>query len=788
MGTESGKIGSGKGIGARLPRREDDRFLRGRGRYVGDMKLPGMLEMAFLRSPLAHARIRRIGKPAEGAQHVYTVADLVGVKGMRADSGLPGFRGSVQPILADGKVRHVGEPIAACLAGTRALAEDLAELVEVDFEELPAVHDMTKACDADAPLLHAHWEKNAFLESAVDIGFEAAVKDAAAVVTRRYRTSRQCMAPLEGRGVLAVWDRNLEMLTLHSATQMPHVVRTGLAECLGLDQGQVRIVAPDVGGGFGYKGILLAEEVCAGYLAMKLDRPIRWLEDRREHLTGNANCREHSYEITGYAAADGELLAVDCKAIVDSGAYSIYPFSACLEAAQVPSILPGPYQMRGFRCTTMAAATNKPPILPFRGVARTGVCFALELTLDGLARELGISQEEIRRRNLVRPDQMPFINITSKHFDSGDYPEALRRAVEAIDIPAVRKRQAEATGNIRIGLGFALFCEQGAHGTSVYSGWGIPMVPGFEQATARLTPDGGLELRVGVHSHGQGLETTLAQIAYDEIGVDPAKVKVVHGDTAYTPYSTGTWGSRCAVMAGGAAGTACAALGERMRKIAAHLMQAKPEEVVLADGYARAGSSQISIEEVAATWYRKPQLLPEDVDPRGLEATEGYKTVRDTGTFSYACHAVVVSVDLALGHVQLLDYVIVEDAGTMLNPMIVDGQVYGGTVQGIGTALFEEMPFDSAGQPLASTLADYHLPVAADIPPIRILHMETPSPISRFGQKGIGESGAIGPPAAIANAVNDALAPLGAAVNEIPLTPERVMRALAEAQPKMAAE
>ncbi|MFO7481778.1 xanthine dehydrogenase family protein molybdopterin-binding subunit, partial [Oceanibaculum nanhaiense] len=376
MATESGQNESGKGIGARLPRREDDRFLRGRGRFVGDMKLPGMLEMAFVRSPLAHASIRGVTKPAEGAQHIYTVADLIGVKGMRADSGLPGFRGSVQPILAEGKVRHVGEPVAACLAENRALAEDLAELVEVDFEELPAVHDMTKACDADAPLLHAHWEKNAFLESAVDIGFEAAIKDATAVVTRRYRTARQCMAPLEGRGVLAVWDRNLEMLTLHSATQMPHVVRTGLAECLGLDQGQVRIIAPDVGGGFGYKGILLAEEVCAGYLAMKLDRPIRWLEDRREHLTGNANCREHSYEITGYAAADGELLAVDCKAIVDSGAYSIYPFSACLEAAQVPSILPGPYQMRGFRCTTMAAATNKPPILPFRGVARTGVCFA----------------------------------------------------------------------------------------------------------------------------------------------------------------------------------------------------------------------------------------------------------------------------------------------------------------------------------------------------------------------------------------------------------------------------
>jgi carbon-monoxide dehydrogenase large subunit len=772
----------GKGVGARLERREDDRYLRGRGRYIGDMRFAGMLEMAFVRSPLAHARVRAVAKPEDGQGRVFAAGDLEGVRGIRADSGLPGFRSSVQPILAGEKVRHVGEPVAAVLAETRALAEDLAELVAVDFEELPAVHDMLRARDADAPLLHEHWDENAFLESGVDTTFEEAIRDAAVVVKRTYRTARQCMAPIEGRGCIAVWDRHLEMLTVHSSAQMPHIVRTGLAECLGLDHGQVRVVSPDVGGGFGYKGVLLAEEVCAGFLAMKLDRPVRWLEDRREHLTGGANCREHAYEVTGYAAADGELLAVDCSAVVDSGAYSIYPFSACLEAAQVASILPGPYRMRGYRCRTWSVATNKPPILPFRGVARTGVCFAMELTMDALARELGMTPEAIRLRNLVAPEQMPFVNITNKYFDSGDYPEALRRAAEAIDAEGVRTRQASRTGRTRIGVGFSVFCEQGAHGTSVYHGWGVPMVPGFEQATARLTPDGGLELRVGVHSHGQGLETTLAQIAHEEIGVDPAKVKLVHGDTAYTPYSTGTWGSRCIVMAGGAVATASAALGERIRRIAAHLMQADSAEVALADGMARAGGSEISIEEVAKTWYRKPQLLPDDVDPRGLEATEGYKTVKDTGTFSYAAHAVVVEVDLDLGDVRLLDYVIVEDAGTMINPMVVDGQVYGGAVQGIGTALFEEMPFDASGQPLASTLADYHLPVAADIPPIRILHMETPSPLSRFGQKGIGESGAIGPPAAIANAVNDALAPLGVEIAEVPMTPERVLRALAGAE------
>jgi carbon-monoxide dehydrogenase large subunit len=772
---------SKKGVGARLKRREDKRFLHGRGKFIGDIRFPGMLDMAFVRSPLAHARIVSITKPEATDGHVFTSDDLTGVEGIQANSGLPGFRRSTQPILASPKTRHVGEPVVACLAETRAEAEDLADLVQIEFDELPAVHDMTRAMDASAPLLHKDWDVNCFLESAVETDFDAAVRDAVSVVKRTYKTARQCMAPIEGRGVVALWDNNLEQLTIYSATQMPHIVRTGVCESLGLDHGQVRVISPDVGGGFGYKGILLAEEICAGWLAMKLNRPIRWLEDRREHLIGGANCREHHYEITGYAAADGELLAIECEAIVDSGAYSSYPFSACLEAAQVASILPGPYQMRGYKCKTWSVATNKPPILPFRGVARTGVCFAIELILDGLARDLGITAEAIRARNLVTKDQMPFTNITNKYFDSGDYPEALRRAVEAIDFDSFRAKQKGLTGNKRIGVGLSIFCEQGAHGTSVYHGWGIPMVPGFEQSTVRLTPDGGLEIRVGVHSHGQSLETTLAQIAHEELGIDPDKIKVVHGDTAYTPYSTGTWGSRCIVMAGGAVATASAALGERIRKIAAHLIQAKSDDIILADGFARVGETEISIEEIGQTWYLKPQLLPDDVDPRGLEATEGYKATKDTGTFSYACHAAVVSVDLDIGHIEILDYVIVEDAGTMINPMVVDGQVYGGAVQGIGTALFEEMPFDESGQPMASTLADYHLPVAADIPPIRIIHMETPSPLSRYGQKGIGESGAIGPPAAIANAVNDALAPIGAEVREVPLTPERVLAAIAMA-------
>jgi aerobic carbon-monoxide dehydrogenase large subunit len=769
----------GKGVGAALPRREDDRFLRGRGEFVADIALPGMVEIAFLRSPLAHARIRGIDKPAGLEDRVFTHADLARVKAIRCVAGLPGFKPSEQPVLADVKVRHVGELVAMCLGHSRAEAEDVTDMVAVDFEQLPVVADMLAARRPGAPLVHETWGDNVFLETRVDDDLADIARTAPIKVSRTLRTARQCMAPLEGRGLVAQWNSRLGQLVLTSATQMPHIVRSGLAECLGLDHAQIRVVAPDVGGGFGYKGILLPEEVCASWLAIRLGRPVKWIEDRHEQLTANANCREHHYDITAYADKDGRLLAVDCEATVDAGAYSSYPFSSCLEPAQVASILPGPYRFDRYRCKSVAACTNKPPILPYRGVARAGVCFAMELLLDAVARAVGREPWQVRCENLVPPETMPFDNITGKHFDSGDYPECLRRAVAAIGLDRVRERQAAGE---TVGVGFAIFCEQGAHGTSVYHGWGIPMVPGHEQATARLTPDGGIELRVGVHSHGQGLETTLAQIAHEILGIEPERVALVHGDTALTPYSTGTWGSRCAVMAGGAVATACRALAERARRIGAHLLQADPAAVTVGGGKVAGAAGSVSLEEVAHIWYRAPQHLPVDVDSGGLEVTTGYQPVRDTGTFSYACHAAVVAVDAEIGRVEILDYVVVEDGGTLINPMIVDGQILGGTAQGIGTALYEEMPFDAEGQPLAATLADYLLPGATEIPAIRIEHMHTPSPYTLFGQKGIGESGAIGPPAAIANAVNDALKALGVEISELPITPRRVLAAIGVAK------
>ncbi|MFN6994772.1 MAG: xanthine dehydrogenase family protein molybdopterin-binding subunit [Aquincola tertiaricarbonis] len=777
-----------QGIGQRVPRKEDQRLLLGRGQYVADIRLPDTLEVAFVRAPVAHARIDGIRKPAGLEALVYTMADLVGVQPILAASALPGFKRSVQYPMAQGKVRFVGELVAACVAPSRARAEDIAAQVAVDYAELPVLADMHAAM-ASATRLHEDWTDNVFAETRVDRRVADSARPSR-TLRRRLRTARQCMAPLEGRAVLCWWDHRLDQLVMYSAAQLPHINRTGLAECLGLDQGQVRVISPDVGGGFGYKGLLLPEEICCAWLARHLGRPVRWIEDRREQLGANANCREHAYDIAVEVEADGRLVGIECDAVVDSGAYSSYPFSACLEAAQVGSILPGPYVMDYFRCRTRSAATNKPPILPYRGVARTGVCFALELMLDAAARELGIEPFELRARSLVPADAMPYTNITHKLFDSGDYRAAMDRAVAALDWPAWRARQeaAHAAGGAqaatrRIGLGLAVFCEQGAHGTSVYHGWGIPMVPGHEQCAARFTPDGVLELRLGAHSHGQGMETSMAQVAHSVLGIDIDRVRLLHGDTAQSPYSTGTWGSRSAVMSGGAVGTACQALADRMRPIAAALLGVAADTLRLQDGrFADAHGQAVTLAEITHTWYRAPQKLPAGINGGGLEVVVGYKTQPDTGTFSYACHACAVEVDTTTGQVRLLDYAICEDGGVLLNPQIVEGQLLGGLAQGIGTALYEEMPFDAEGQPLASTLADYLLPGAGEMPPLKIEHMETPSPHSLFGQKGIGEGGAIAPPAAIVNAVNDALFALGAELTACPASPERVLAALAAAR------
>ena len=767
------------GVGASVLRKEDDRFLRGQGQYVGDVRMPGMQEVAFVRSPVAHARLKRIEIPEKFRGCVFTADHLGAIKPIISAPPLKGFKYSVQPILATGKLRYVGEMIAMCVAPSRAHAEDIASAISLEFEELPAVTDMIAACQPGSPLVHEEWGDNIFVKFGENRWNDDLAKGAAIKINKKIRTGRHCMFPMEGRGVIAFRDARLRYLTLITSTQFPHSVQTGLCECLGLEHGEVRIISPDVGGGFGYKGLLCPEEVALGWLATKVNHPVRWLEDCREHLVANANCREHHYDITGYATADGKLLAIDCVGHVDSGAYSCYPISSGLEAAQLANLLPGPYVFSSYRCRSLAVATNKCPIVPYRGVARTGVCLAIEAIMDAIAREIGLEPYEVRLRNMVKPEQMPFDNIVGKHFDSGDHPECLRRAIEAIRFSEIRERQKRPQPDGRLlGVGLSFFVEQGAHGTSVLASWGRPIIPGYEQANVKLTADGEVEVHVGTHSHGQGHETTYAQVAHEVLGVEFDKIKVHQGDTLYTPYSTSTWGSRSMVHGGGAVARASAALAKRAARIGAWLLQADPADVRVADGKVIAGNSSVSLREVARAWYLQPQSLPPDVDPGGLDVTEGYRAQRDSGTFTYAAHAAVVAVDPATGLIEILDYVVVEDGGVLVNPMIVDGQICGGTAQGIGTCMYEVVPFDAHGQPLASTMLDYMLPGAPEVPDIRVQHMETPSPYTEFGIKGLGEGGAVGPPAAIVSAVNDALRPFGIEVHDLPLTPNMILEAL----------
>jgi aerobic carbon-monoxide dehydrogenase large subunit len=770
-----------KGIGVRLIRKEDERHLHGRGNFVADIKLAGMKDVAFVRSRVAHARIAEIQSTAGP---VFVGDDLKGVKPIRALSRLPSYKASDYPILARGKVRFVGEPVAMCLGDSRGEAEDLARQVSLDYEDLGVVSNMFEAQKPGAPLLHEDWGDNLVLETFSDGGeLDAIAAQAPIVIEREFQMNRQATVPMEGTGVVAFWDSRMDQLTVYSSTQFPNIVRTGLAECLGLEQRRIRVIAPDVGGGFGYKGVLHPEEVAVAWLAMQTRLPVRWIEDRYEHLSAGANAREHHYKITAYADNCAELLGLKAEITIDAGAYSCYPFTCCLEAVMAAGNLPGPYTVKAYRAKTRTVATNKPPIVPYRGVARPGVCFAIELTIDAIARAVGREPYEVRLDNLVAPSDMPYTSVTNKYFDSGDYPESLRRAGRLIDFTAVRERQrlGETDGRL-VGLGFATFTEQTAHGTTVFAAWGSPIVPGYEQATVRLEPDGGLEIRVGIQSHGQGLETTLAQIANEVLGIDPSSVTVIHGDTSLTPYSTGTYASRSIVMAGGAVARACRVLAERLRKIAAHLFRCPLDEVSVREGKLCGLHTSIGFAEAGRVWHFNPEELPPDVDVGGVEATVGYRPAQDSGAFSYSTHAAVVAVDPELGAVEILDYAIVEDCGTMVNPMIVEGQIYGGAAQGVGTALYEEIPFDSSGQPLAVRLGDYVLPTALEVPRIRLEHMETPSPLTEFGIKGIGESGAIAPPAAITNAINDALRPLGAEVTETPATPRRILEAIGRAR------
>lgn len=773
----------GEGVGASVRRIEDRRLLEGGGEYLADLRIPGTVELAFLRSPVAHARLKGVDIPAEFRGSVFLAEDIGFAKPIVAATAAPGFQSSEYPALAREKLRFVGEMIAMCIAPTRAEAEDIAQACTLDLEELPPVWDIDVALAADAPRIHEGWRDNVFLRSAITVGDLASLKaNAPVVVEKTLRMARHAGVSLETRGVLAHYDRRLGDLVAYSSTQFPHVIRTVLAQSLGIAESRLRVVAPDVGGGFGIKGNFHPEELAVAALAMKLGRPVRWVEDRREHLVASPHAREHRYRIAAYADRSGRIHGLEAEVVVDAGAYSVWPWTAPMEAGMSAGIMTGPYDIPVYHGRAVTVCTNKSPLGPYRGVGRSGACFAIETMIDAVARAVGRNPEDVRLENMVPPSAMPYRSVTGKLYDSGDYPECARRALAAIDPTAVRARQSRGEPDGRlIGFGMASYTEQSAHGTAEWVARGLPVVFGYEPALARFTPDGKLILFVGIQNHGQGLETTLAQVAHQELGIAVADVVVRHGDSAVSPYGMGTFASRSMTMAGGAVSRACAMLAEKVKRIGAHLLQAPVGAVTLAGGHVSFGSQSIGIAAIAEAAYLHPERLPSGEEP-GLEANAVYEPQRSTGAFSYATHACTVAVDPGTGMVELLDYVVCHDCGTMVNPMIVEAQVVGGVVQGLGTALYEEIPYDENGQPLASTFLDYLIPGAPEAPDVRVLHMETPSPHTRFGIKGMGEGGAIAPPAAVANAVNDALRPLRAEIAETPITPERVLAAILAAE------
>ena len=772
----------GFGVGARLPRKEDARFLRGRGQYVSDVVIPGALELAFARSPVAHARVRGIEKPEGSEDRIFTAPDLAHLKPMRVLTDVPGFKSADHHPLATDKVRFAGECIAACIADTRGEAEDLAQGVIADLEELPSVTEPLAARADGAPLVHDSWGDNIFVERDFTGGDIESVRDAPVVVTRDYRMNRQSTMPMESRAVLAYWDDRRDELVVYITSQIPHLIRIGLAQALGLPDRQVHVISPDVGGGFGGKARMTAEEIVVCAVALETRKPIRWVEDKREHLTAAVHAREHVYRVIAYADERGIISGIDAEITIDGGAYALWHTGPFMETGMAARNLPGPYRIENFNCRTWTVTTNKPSLGVYRGVARPGACFAIERTIDEVARAVGRDPRDVRMDNMVRPEEMPYLTVCDMKFDNGNYPESVRRVTELVNYEGIRARQTtpEQDGRL-IGVGLASFSEQSAHGAEEWVRRRTTIVAGYETSTARLNTDGTLELLVAVHSHGQGMETTLSQIAHEELGIHPNNVIVRQGDTAVSPFGMGTFASRSIVMGGGAVANACTKLREKLAAIAAHLLQCETDQITFADGSAAGPSGSVTLAEMGRLAHLRMETLPDGMEPV-LDVTATWEPTESSGVFSYATHAAVVAVDPETGAIELLDFAVVEDCGTVINPMIVDGQIAGGVAQGIGTALFEEVPYDDYGQPLATTFADYLLPGAVEIPDIKIGHMVTPATVTKYGMKGMGEGGAIAPPAAIANAVRDAFAAArdgdGIQFNETPLTPSRIRAAL----------
>ena len=771
-------------FGTPVRRREDPRFLLGEARYIDDIPADRALHVAFVRSDFAHARVASIDtSTACAAEGVVTV--LTGPEAaahwdpIRCDSTFPGWQGSEHWPLANGIVRHVGEAVAAVVATDRYLAEDAAELVEVDYEPLPPLAGIDAALAADAPIIHEGWHDNVFLKRHLETdGFESVMEASDHRVTLCLDMARHSGMPMETRGCLAEWNAREQRVVVHASIQSPFQLRAGLAMTLRIPESAVQVIAPDVGGGFGIKHPMYPDEVVCTLLAMRLRRPVKWIEDRREHMLTASHSREHRHEVEVGFDADGVVQALRARILVDCGAYSLWPLTASMDAGMALGILPGPYRIRNYCVDAWSVSTNKTPLGAYRGVSRPAACFTIERTIDAVAEHLGLDPAEVRRRNLVTADEFPYTSVTGMVYDSGSFVEAMEVALDGIGYDDRRKEQVAAREDGRyLGVGVVTYTEQTAHTWAEFSKRGIPMTFGFETSSVEIDATGQVTVRISGHSHGQGLETSMAQIAAEVLGVCIDTVTVRFGDTSQLPYGMGTFASRSAVLGGGSTQMAASEVRERLEQIAAHLLEVDVADLTITDGRVHVRGdveAGVTVADIARSTYHTPQDLPPG-SQQMLQSTKTFDASPGTGTFSNAAMVAWVEVDVETGGVKILRFVVAEDCGRVINPMIVDGQIRGGVAQGIGSALYEEYRYDEDANPLTTTFVDYVLPGSTEVPNIEVHHLETPSPFTVWGIKGMGEGGAIGPGAALAAAVEDAIRPLTPArVDALPLRPDRV--------------
>lgn len=773
-------------VGRSIPRPNARRLLQGKGRFVADKTLPRMLHVAFVRSPYAHARILDVDLSAarampgvvaayDGADIAAHVTPFVGIL-----THMTAMQSPPQPALACGVTHWQGEAVAMIVAQSRALAEDAAAVVVMDYEPLPAVCDMEAALDPASPLIHPDLGTNLCWERRIDSGdVDGAFAGAAHLVERRFVFGRHTGVTLEPRVCLFDYDGSEDRLTLHYSGQVPHMMQAVLAKHLGLPESHVRVIAEDVGGSFGIKIHTYGDEIATAVAAMLLRRPVQFAADRYESFLSDIHARDHRVSARAAIDANGKLLAVEIDDITGIGPYSVYPRSSAIEGNQVLNLTGAPYLIPAYRGRLRVVFQTKVPTCQYRGVGHPIAMAVMEGLMDDLAAASGRDPADLRAINLIPDDAYPVKSPQGVLFADLSHQASLARLLDLMDYQALRAEQAafRARG-IHRGIGLASMVEITNPSPMFYGVGGAP-VAAQDGATARLDASGAIHISNSVTEQGQGTETILAQIAADALGVDPSRITVTTGDTATVPYGGGTWASRGAGIGGEAMLRASLALKEQITGIAGAILQCDPTQLDLADGTVvdAAGQTRISLQALAQMVYYRGNELPPGL-PTELIATRHFRVEGMPFVFSNGAMASYVEIDPDTGMIKLLGHWVVEDVGTILNPQLVDEQIRGGVVQGLGGALFEECHYDAEGQLLNATLADYLVPMAGEMPDITIAHIVTPTRTSVLGAKGAGEAGTTGAPGAVLNAVNDALRPFGAQISQMPMTPERILRAM----------